>query len=283
MNRYAYCHNNPIRYVDPTGFAASSYADYFGNSYSNYNDPNYNGPSDGVDSGNSGYGMPPPEGYSSWREFNLTQIAIGARIWELGEQLRAGNIEPTITGNDPPPNPEIPSGAPSDDSLYHLTKGPLSVPTPQLRLYWTPDYFDEGPTGGTIRRGREADEIYEKFFNPPKRDPKTKQGFLLDEQEKRTRIIVQHFTSKENAEKIVNSGMLWASTDTGYAEVMTIDATAKDARNAGARFTEVRVVMVVPVERITLNRYTTQPKARMFATPGHQYIKDFAPFILPGK
>jgi hypothetical protein len=62
---------------------------------------------------------------------------------------------------------------------------------------------------------------------------------------------------------------------------MTIDATVKDAKNAGATKTEVKVILTVPKDKITMNPNTNQPKARMFATPGQQYVTQYNPQIVP--
>ena len=95
-------------------------------------------------------------------------------------------------------------------------------------------------------------------------------------------VVVAHYTSKENAEKILTSGIINNSSDTPYVEVMTIDATSKDALESGARYAEVRIILTVPADRITkANEFANNPRALRFVTPGKQNIKFYNPTLAP--
>jgi len=91
------------------------------------------------------------------------------------------------------------------------------------------------------------------------------------------RIFVTHFTSRKGAAAIMASGIINASSDTGHVEVMIAPASRKEAQNAGAKYTDMQIVMWVPKARLTADPYTKSPKALMFNTPGFQHIGGFFP------
>src|SRR5574344_3045111 len=92
-------------------------------------------------------------------------------------------------------------------------------------------------------------------------------------------ILVSHYTSKEAADEIMSSGVIEPGKWEAYVFAMKEPATAKEAENAGANSTEVKITFEVNANEVIKDKGTSQKKTVQFTIPGPIYIENRNPVV----
>ena len=93
-------------------------------------------------------------------------------------------------------------------------------------------------------------------------------------------MVVAHYTSKECAMEIMSSEMIEPSKWESNVFVMAEPASPKEAENAGAKYTDVKIMFLVSKSEVIKDPGTEQPKALMFKNSGPINISNRAPLVI---
>jgi hypothetical protein len=115
----------------------------------------------------------------------------------------------------------------------------------------------------------------------PDFDPNYLSAFNTDtKSDDKEYILVSHYTSKDNAKKIMADGKIKPSKWEVNVFAMLEPSKKKEAYNAGAIDTEVKITFKVKKSEIIKDPGTDQPKAVMFIESGAVDLKGRDPVVI---